>query len=170
MADLTPKQGAFIAAYLETLNASEAARRAGYSEKTAYSIGEELLRKPEISDAIAKARKEHAERNQINADRVLIELARIAFADVGDVLNPDGSPKPLDQIDESARRAIADVDPSKRVKLHDKTRALGLLARHLGLLQDKLTLRGDAENPLKAILMAVQGTSLPAVEIVREGD
>ena len=53
---LTPKQRRFIEEYLIDLNATQAAIRAGYSEKTAYSIGQENLRKPVIAEAIAAAK------------------------------------------------------------------------------------------------------------------
>ena len=67
---LTAKQEAFISEYLVDLNATQAAIRAGYSEKTAYSIGHENLSKPEIADSIADARKEAAKRNETNVDMI----------------------------------------------------------------------------------------------------
>lgn len=79
---LTPKQKAFVAEYLIDLNASAAARRAGYSEKTAHSIGDENLRKPEIAAAIASAQGERSKRTEVTADRVLKELAKIGFSDI----------------------------------------------------------------------------------------
>ena len=61
MARLTEKQARFVAEYLVDLNATEAAKRAGYSEKTAYSIGFENLRKPEIQEAVQEKVGEQAE-------------------------------------------------------------------------------------------------------------
>jgi phage terminase small subunit len=86
---------------------------AGYSEKSAYSIGEELLRKPEVEQMLADARQRRAKRMEIKADRVLEELALIAFADIGDVItvNKDGDVqvKPLDTVKPEARRAIGEL-------------------------------------------------------------
>jgi phage terminase small subunit len=68
---LTGKQEIFVNEYLVDLNATEAAIRAGYSKKTAYSIGFENLRKPEIDAAIQQATKERGMRTEIDADYVL---------------------------------------------------------------------------------------------------
>ncbi|WP_202758258.1 terminase small subunit [Delftia acidovorans] len=78
---LTEKQQRFVDEYLVDLNATQAAIRAGYSADTAGSIGHENLQKPEIALAIAEARKAQQERTQITADRVVMELGLIAFAD-----------------------------------------------------------------------------------------
>jgi phage terminase small subunit len=68
---MTAKQSAFVGEYLVDLNSSQAAIRAGYSPKTAYSIGPENLKKPEISAAIEGAILERSERTQITQDYVL---------------------------------------------------------------------------------------------------
>lgn len=75
---LTPKQAAFVREYLVDLNAAAAARRAGYSEKTARKIGQENLTKPDIAAAIAEAQQARAERVQITADDVLRGLHKEA--------------------------------------------------------------------------------------------
>jgi phage terminase small subunit len=79
---MTPKQQRFVDEYLVDLNATQAAIRAGYSAKTAYSIGEENLRKPEIAEALEKAMDERSARTKITADQVLTELAKIGFSDI----------------------------------------------------------------------------------------
>lgn len=71
MRKLTPKQRRFVDEYLIDLNASAAAKRAGYSEKTAGQIGHELLKKPEIAEGIDKARLAQGQRTGIDADYVL---------------------------------------------------------------------------------------------------
>ena len=68
---LTAKQERFAAEYLVDLNATQAAIRAGYSKKTAYSIGDENLRKPEIASAIQAEMDKRSERTDITADYVL---------------------------------------------------------------------------------------------------
>lgn len=71
MANLTPKQERFVAEYLIDLNATQAAIRAGYSEKTAGQVGFENLKKPEIADAIAAKAGKTAEKLDLSAERVL---------------------------------------------------------------------------------------------------
>ena len=68
---MTEKQQRFVEEYLVDLNATQAAIRAGYSEKTAHAIGHENLSKPEILAAIAEARGKQTERTNITADMVL---------------------------------------------------------------------------------------------------
>lgn len=74
---MTPKQEAFVREYLIDLNATQAAIRAGYSEKTAGSIGEENLRKPEIANAVKEAMGARAERTEITADYVLDGIKKL---------------------------------------------------------------------------------------------
>ena len=68
---LTPKQKAFADAYIETGNQTEAARRAGYSEKCAYSIGNENLSKPEVSAYIKERMAELESQRVASADEVM---------------------------------------------------------------------------------------------------
>lgn len=74
---LTPKQALFVHEYLTDLNATQAAIRAGYSPRTAYSIGLENLRKPEIARAIQTAQAERADRVELTTDFVVNELRAI---------------------------------------------------------------------------------------------
>lgn len=78
---LTPKQAAFVQEYLIDLNATQAAIRAGYSERTAEKIGSENLKKPEVRAAIDSAKDKRSERTEITAERVLKEIAAMAFYD-----------------------------------------------------------------------------------------
>ena len=75
---LTLKQQAFVREYLVDLNATQAAVRAGYSERTASEIGYENLRKPRIESAIAQALEQRTERVQIDQDTVLAGLLKEA--------------------------------------------------------------------------------------------
>ena len=87
MAKMTERQKRFIAEYLIDLNATQAAIRAGYSVKTAGSIGDENLKKPEINSAIAKEMAKRSKRTGVNQDRVVLELAKIAFVNASDVID-----------------------------------------------------------------------------------
>lgn len=87
---MTKKQKRFVDEYLIDLNATQAAIRAGYKAENgqrASEIGHELLQKTQVSEAISEAIAERSKRTGINADRVLLELARIAFVNADDVIN-----------------------------------------------------------------------------------
>jgi phage terminase small subunit len=77
MANLTSKQEAFVREYAIDKNATQAAIRAGYSEKTAYSIGQENLNKPEIAKAITETEEGHAERCNITVDSLTEGLQKV---------------------------------------------------------------------------------------------
>lgn len=79
---MTDKQKKFCEEYVIDFNATQAAIRAGYSEKTAGSIGDENLKKPEIKKYIAELQAESQERNQIKRDNIVDELKKIGFADI----------------------------------------------------------------------------------------
>lgn len=165
--ELTPKQARFVEEYLIDLNATQAAIRAGYSEKTARQIGEENLSKPDIATAIGKAMAERSARTEITADRVLKELAKIGFADirkavswrsnvVGMVEGEDGEERLVannevtlinsDELDDDTAAAIGEVSQGKggtlKIKFHDKKGALVDIGRHLGMFTDKVELGG----------------------------
>lgn len=82
---LAPMQLLFVREYLVDLNATQAAIRAGYSEKTADVQGHQLLKKPLVGNAIAEAKAMRAKRVEVTADRVLAELAKIGFSSLSDV-------------------------------------------------------------------------------------
>lgn len=148
---MTKKQKRFIEEYLIDLNATQAAIRAGYSPKTAKDIGCENLAKPNISDAIDKAMAERSRRTGINQDRILLELARIGFAKITDVVDPDtGKILPDASDDDLACIQSIKIKPNefgteREVKLYDKKSALVDLGKHLGLFKDKVELGGDME-------------------------
>ena len=112
MAKLTPKQERFVAEYMVDLNATQAAIRAGYSPKTAFSIGVENLKKPLIQAAIQEARQAQQKRTEITADFVLSELRKIAADD-------------------------ADDGQNSRLRYTNKIRALELLGKHLGMFEKR---------------------------------
>lgn len=73
LCDVTPKQQRFVEEYLIDLNATQAAKRSGYSKRTAEKIGWENLQKPEIAEAIAEAVQKRSEKLEIDAEWVLRE-------------------------------------------------------------------------------------------------
>jgi len=91
---LTPKQALFVKEYLVDLNATQAAIRAGYSEKTAQVIGSENLSKPLIQAAIAEGTKARAAKVDISAEYVLQTIKNTIerCAQAEPVLDRDGVP------------------------------------------------------------------------------
>ncbi|UTY50438.1 terminase small subunit [Sinorhizobium fredii] len=164
--ELTPKQRAFVREYLIDLNATQAAIRAGYSEKTAYSIGEENLRKPEIAAAIQSAMDLRAKRTEITADRVLQELAKIGFADIRKAVkwqssliteedNPHGGDVAVvktivtnnvqlvssEDLDDDTAAAVSEISQNAtgglKIKMYDKRAALVDIGKHLGMFVER---------------------------------
>lgn len=155
MAKLTAKQQRFVDEYLIDLNATQAAIRAGYSTSTAQEQGYQLLQKTSVSEAITKAMAERSRRTGISQDRVLQELARIAFVNPNDVINPEDASIRLDATEDDLACIqavkVKTMDSEKgtsmerEVRLNDKMKALELLGKHLGIFTDKLNLETDLE-------------------------
>lgn len=145
MPRLTPKQARFVEEYLTDLNATQAAIRAGYSQKMAGRIGFQLLEKTGIQTAIQASQLERSARTGITADRVVQEIARVAFSSLRDVMawGPTGaSVLPDDKITPDAAAAIAEITETNagvKIKLHNKVAALEQLAKHVGLYNDRAT-------------------------------
>lgn len=156
MANLTPKQQRFVEEYLIDLNATQAAIRAGYSEKTANEIGAENLAKPSIAKAIQDALKERSERVQIDADYVLKRLVEIDQMDVLDIMDDDGNVKPLRDWPKIWRQYISNIETIsmddgegwlKKIKWPDKVKNLELIGKHVsvGAFKDKIEHSGQLE-------------------------
>lgn len=172
---MNKKQSAFASEYVIDYNATQAAIRAGYSEKSAYSQAHDLLKKPEIMAKISKLEAEAARRTEISKDMVLRELARVAFVDPRKLFDENGRPKDLESIDDDTAAALASVDileeydfddgnrvligHTKKYKWADKLRALELLGKHLGMFTDKVHVEGSVDtgaDKLAGILAQLQ--------------
>lgn len=145
---MTRKQKLFIEEYLIDLNATQAAIRAGYSPDTAYSIGQENLKKPEIKARIDKAMAKRSRRTGVSADRVLMELAKIGFANIDDLVDlktgqikDEASQDDLSCI-QSVKVKLTEWGTEREVKMYDKKSALVDLGRHLGMFKDRVELSG----------------------------
>lgn len=153
MAVLTEKQATFVQEYLIDLNATQAAIRAGYSPRTSEQQGLRLLRNARVKEAVQKAMQERNQRVEISQDRILEELARIAFGDLRDAVTwgKEGvTLKESAELTQEQAAAISEVSEtstkeggSTRIKRHDKVKAIELLMRHKGMLNDKLNLSGE---------------------------
>lgn len=165
---LTDKQKRFCEEYLIDLNATQAAIRAGYSPKTAEQTASRLLRNVKVQEYIAKRQKELSRSTEITQERVIKELALIAFSNnadyahvvekkmqveaggtLVDVLDKDGKPvmyrtvEPVltEELTEEQKRALAVIKKGRdglEVKSCDKVKALELLGKHLGIFTDKI--------------------------------
>ncbi len=152
---MTDKEKTFCEEYLVDLNGAQSAIRAGYSEKTANAIACNLFTKVYIQEEIQRLMKERAERTEVTADKVVMELAKIAFSDMkkfatwgknGVTLNDSGG---LSEEDAACVSEVSETETqhggSIRFKLHDKKGALDSLCRHLGMFTDNINVSGSIE-------------------------
>ncbi|PND34542.1 terminase small subunit [Achromobacter pulmonis] len=171
---LTDKQRRFVDEYLVDLNATQAAIRAGYSQKTAGQIGEQNLKKLEISRAVQEAQAARSKRTEITQDMVLRELAKIGFSDIRKIVrwgktelrvtdagDDDGEVTEAyhglalvgaDDIDDDTAAAISEISEGReglKVKLHDKKGALVDIGRHLGMFKDRIEHSGPNGGPIR---------------------
>lgn len=156
MAGLTDKQQRFVDEYLIDLNATQAAIRAGYSEKTAAAIGAENLIKPNIQNAIQEAQAKRQEQTQIDAAYVLRRLVEIDQMDVLDIMDDQMKILPLRDWPKIWRQYISNIENLeltdadgvfKKIKWPDKVKNLELLGRHVsvGAFKDKVEHSGKLE-------------------------
>lgn len=152
MADLTPKQALFVKEYLIDLNGTQAAIRCGYSPKTARVQGAKLLTLPAIRAAVSDGKARQLDKAELTAARVLEELRRLAFADPRALFDQDGNLRPIQTLDDEAAATIASfevikknaaagdgvIDTVHKVRTVDKTKALDALAKHFGLLVERI--------------------------------
>ena len=181
VAKLTAKQKRFCDEYLIDLNATQAAIRAGYSEKTATAQAARLLTNVNVQIYIQERKQDRVERTEITQDMVLRELAIIAFSNAADyasvveedvmvehdggqfpLLDADGNPvkyrtvKPVltEELTENQKKALAVIKKGRdgfEVKPYDKVRALELLGKHLGMWQEKVEVSGQVNNPFEGL-------------------
>jgi len=134
----TAKKILFAYFYLEDPNATQSAIKAGFSEKTAYSQGQRLLKDVEVQKII-KSKMDNAE---ITVERVLAEIAKIAFFNVKDIYKEDGSLKKVNELSPDVSCVIAGIETSllgiTKYKFHDKSKNLENLGRYLAMFTDKI--------------------------------
>lgn len=162
---LTDKQRRFVEEFLIDLNGTQAAIRAGYSEKTARQIAAENLTKPDILSALNERRRELSEQVEITQERILQEYARIGFSDIRKTLTPGGNLLNPNDWDDDTAAAIAGVEVVTRqvhagdgdgpkieythkIKTWDKPKALDAMAKHLGMFDGKKGVEDPEESNL----------------------
>lgn len=150
------QQEKFAQEYVVDLNATRAATRAGYSPKGAHVQGFRLLNDVKVSERIAELKAKLSVRMEITQERVIEEYAKIAFSNVEDVvawINADPKLRASGEISHAAHAAISEITVTPnafgnvtKVKLHDKKGALDSLAKHLGILTDKVEHSGTVKT------------------------
>lgn len=164
---LTAKQERFVEEYLIDLNATQAAIRSGYSAKTAEWIGPQLLGKSHVAAAIKDRRDELSRKTEVTQERIVLEMSRLAFMDIRNLFNADGSPVPIKQLSDAAAAGIAGIDVVSignndvgighviKYKLPDKNKALENLARILGYFDKDKNKDQDASTILAEALVSL---------------
>ena len=167
---LTPKQARFAAEYLIDGNATRAAAAAGFGEKGAHAQGSRLLKNAKVAAAITEGHARRAKKLEISAERVLEELAKLAYYDPGDLYDGAGNRIPVNKLDADIRAAVCAVDDDvqeslgeadaegikppiitrkQKIKMADKIQALDRLGRYLKLLTDKFESSGPGGGPIE---------------------
>lgn len=134
MSELTSKQLKFCEEYLVDLNATQAAIRAGYSEKTAKEIGCENLTKPNIAEKVAELKAQRSARVEITADYVISSLHKVAERCMQE---------------ESVRGQDGEVTGEYKFEHSGANKSLELLGKHLGLFVDRKELSGPNGKPIE---------------------
>ncbi|MDO9490179.1 MAG: terminase small subunit [Sphingomonadaceae bacterium] len=172
MSGLTPKRQRFVDEYLVDLNATRAYRDAGFkgNDNVCAVEGHRLLSNPNVAAAIKEAMDKRAERVGLTADETLGQLRRMLMFDPRKLLNDDGTPKAIGDLDDDTVMAVAglkirvergkggqkgdsesagDVEATiAEYRLTDRVRVTELAMRHLKLLTDKMELTGRNGEPL----------------------
>lgn len=153
---LTGKQRLFCDYYIRTFNATQSAIKAGYSKNTAYAIGYENLKKPQVKAYLEKLRDAYTEDIYLDTKRLLERHRQIAFYDVNDYVNDNGTLKDLSECDGSLIRKvssevtnieqISEIGEEKKTKtkeviktnfeLEDRSKSLIFLTKFYGLDPD----------------------------------
>ena len=150
---LTEQQKRFIEEYLIDMNGARAARAAGYSESAARETASRLLKKPEVAQAVRKAREKLSERTEITQDWVLQRWAAIADVDKRAFFDDAGRLRPVSEWTREMVLAVDGLDVTEtegeiaakvsKLKLSSSKAALDSIARHLGMFKDKVEVSVD---------------------------
>lgn len=185
---MSEQRRVFVQEYLKDKHATNAAIRAGYSAHTAKQIGSRLLQDPEIRAAVDAAEDAHLEKvaaeTGISIQRVLTEVARLAFFDPRKLFKPDGSPLPINELDDDTAAALAGLEVleefegkgedrvfvgyTKKYKVSDKNSALEKLMKHLGAYK-RDNEQNAPTNAIAALLGQLGRSALPVAQHADEG-
>lgn len=152
---MTPAQETFAAGVAQGLTQAEAYRRAypkskGWRDATVWKRSSELMRNGEVLGRVSELTRQAAASNEITVERVLRELARLAFFDIRKLVNRDGAPRPLHELDDDTAAALAGLEVCRvgnavlgegevlKFKIADKNSALEKLAKYLQMFTAKV--------------------------------
>lgn len=156
---LNPRQARFVAEYLVDLNATQAAIRAGYSPRTAQEQSSRLLSKAIVAEAVAAGASKQLTKLDLTADMVKERLKLLAFQDIRALFDERGNLRPIHELSDAAAAMVGGVEVIKKnaaagdgvidtvhkVKVVDPVKALEMLAKHFGLLTEKVEHTGGVE-------------------------
>jgi len=162
---LTSRQETFAAGVAQGLSQAEAYRQAypqsaKWKDESVWQRASKLASDAKVQSRVQELLQKAAAANEITVERVLKEIARLAFFDIRKLVNADGTPKPLNELDDDTAAAIAGLDVARvgnamigegeilKFKIADKNSALEKLAKHLQMFTDKVELTGPGGVPL----------------------
>ena len=173
---LTAKQERFCQEYLKCLNATRAAIKSGYSAANADKIGSNLVRKSRVTARLKELQAARSRRYEISAERILEELAKLAFSDITDYVSFNESGvrlKESSDLNPKQRAAILEVSEvlnqhggTTKFKLHDKVKALELLGKYQKLFTDKHEHSGEISGTGVQVILSMpsNGSEVPKKE------
>lgn len=138
--DLSPRQEAFCREYLIDKNGTKAAIRAGYKERGASQQASVLLGYPKVQRRVRELIDEQSERLNLSADDVIRWMSQIVQADIREAFNEDGSLKKPHELPDSVACAVSSIEygDSPKIRLNSRDTNLANLAKHYGLLLDRM--------------------------------
>ena len=162
---LTGPQEMFAAGLAQGLSQAEAYRKAypasaKWKEESVWQKASVLAANVKVQSRVQELLQKAAAANEVTVERVIREIARIGFFDIRKLVNPDGTPKPLHELDDDTAAAIAGLEVARvgndqvgvgevlKFKIADKNSALEKLGKHLKIFTDKTELTGPGGIPL----------------------
>jgi len=184
---LNPRQKAFVAQYLLDRNATQAAIRAGYSQRSARQTGCDLLTVPAVAAQIAALEAEALHSAGLSLAQTLTTLRRCLVFDARKLYHDDGTPKALSELDDDTAACIEGIESrdewgirdGERVvtgrvhkyKIAGRIRAVELAMRHFGAFAKENEQQGKAAaGAVTALLAQMRGSTLPVAASVEDGE
>jgi phage terminase small subunit len=183
---LTYQQRVFVAEYLKDRNGTQAAIRSGYSAHTAAEQAKRLLRNAQIQASIESFVIKAEEKAGLTVERTLREVARLAYFDPRRLLNADGSPKPINELDDDTAACLAGMDILeqfegsgdqrafvgyvKKYKIADKNAALEKAMKHLGLYEKDNEQKPEVNVTTRVVLVPSKEKAEVFTKSMKTGD